>query len=97
MNRSFLVLVTLGGLVLGGLLLLGPLVSAPTAAQTEAAAADDGASEEWVSARTPWGEPDLQGIWSSGPILTPLERPDEFAGREFLTDAERAGSWRRRH
>jgi hypothetical protein len=36
--------------------------------------------------RTPWGDPDLQGIWSSGYIETPLERPDEFDGREFLTD-----------
>ncbi len=39
-------------------------------------------------ARTPWGDPDLQGIWSPGYILTPLERPDEFAGQEFLTDED---------
>jgi hypothetical protein len=39
-------------------------------------------------ARTPWGEPDLQGIWSSGYILTPLERPERFTNREFLTDEE---------
>jgi hypothetical protein len=38
--------------------------------------------------RTPWGHPDLQGIWGAGYILTPLERPDEFDGREFLTDEE---------
>ena len=38
--------------------------------------------------RTPWGDPDLQGIWSSGYILTRLERPDEYEGREFLTDEE---------
>jgi hypothetical protein len=38
--------------------------------------------------RTPWGEPDLQGIWGSGYILTPLERPERFAAREFLTDEE---------
>ena len=88
-HRPLWVLVTLGGFLLGGLLLLGPLVSAPTAAQTETATADDGASEEWVSPRTPWGEPDLQAIWSSGYILTPLERPDEFEGREFVTDDER--------
>ena len=39
--------------------------------------------------RTPWGEPDLQGIWSN-PVLTPLERPKEFGTREFLTEAEAA-------
>lgn len=37
--------------------------------------------------RTPWGEPDLQGIWDSK-VITPLERPVKFAGREFLTDEE---------
>ena len=40
------------------------------------------------AARTPWGEPDLQGIWSSGYIDTPLERPDKLQGREFFTDEE---------
>ena len=37
--------------------------------------------------KTPWGDPDLQGIWhSSG--ATPMERPDEFQGRETLTAEE---------
>src|SRR5436305_9615296 len=31
--------------------------------------------------------PDLQGVWNFSTI-TPLERPAEFAGREFMTDAE---------
>jgi len=39
--------------------------------------------------RTPWGDPDLQGSWSNA-TTTPLERPAKYAGREFLTDAERA-------
>jgi hypothetical protein len=34
---------------------------------------------------------DLQGIWSFA-TLTPLERPAEFAGKEFLSDAE-AAEW----
>ena len=37
--------------------------------------------------KTPWGEPDLQGIWS-GETLTPLERPAKFAGKPVLTPAE---------
>jgi hypothetical protein len=37
--------------------------------------------------RTPWGHPDLQGIWTNSTI-TPLERPAKFAGREFLTEDE---------
>ena len=37
--------------------------------------------------RTVWGDPDLQGIWV-GSTLTPLERPERYDGREFLTDEE---------
>jgi len=45
---------------------------------------------EGNTARTPWGDPDLQGIWSSGYIEVPLERPDKYSGREFMTDEEAA-------
>ena len=41
------------------------------------------------SRRTPWGDPDLQGTWSYG-VLTPLERPAQLAGKEFLTADEAA-------
>jgi len=39
--------------------------------------------------QTPWGDPDLQGVWDFRTI-TPLERPDDLAGREFLTEEEAA-------
>ena len=39
--------------------------------------------------RTPWGAPDLQGVWDFRTI-TPLERPAEFAGRARLTSEEAA-------
>jgi hypothetical protein len=38
-------------------------------------------------ARTPWGDPDLQGVWRYEAAIA-LERPAEFNGREFLTDEE---------
>ena len=38
---------------------------------------------------TPWGEPDLQGIWTYD-AETPLQRPARYANREFFTDEERA-------
>jgi hypothetical protein len=41
----------------------------------------------WGSARTPWGDPDLQGIWTNN-TATPFERPAELSGRERLTEAE---------
>jgi hypothetical protein len=37
--------------------------------------------------RTPWGDPDLQGVWNTSGA-TPFERPARFAGREQLTDQE---------
>ena len=40
-----------------------------------------------ATVRTPWGDPDLQGIWSYATI-TPLERPATLAEREFLTAEE---------
>src|SRR3989442_5637213 len=43
----------------------------------------------WTPPRTPDGQPDLQGIWTNMTV-TPLERPAEFAGKEFLTENEAA-------
>jgi hypothetical protein len=43
----------------------------------------------YTQPKTPWGEPDLQGVWGGRNLtVTPLERPKEYAGREFLTDEE---------
>src|SRR6266436_4486560 len=38
---------------------------------------------------TPWGEPDLQGIWTDE-TDTPLQRSPKYATQEFFTDAQRA-------
>ena len=46
-----------------------------------------------ASLRTPWGEPDLQGIWSN-PAVTPLQRAEEYGTREFLTEEEIAAAER---
>jgi hypothetical protein len=52
---------------------------------------------------TPWGDPNLQGIWTDV-YETPLQRPAKFAGRELLTeeevaalDAQRSAILRRDH
>src|SRR5215470_4749570 len=38
---------------------------------------------------TPWGEPDLQGIWTEE-FDTPLQRPPKYANQEFFTAGQRA-------
>ena len=43
----------------------------------------------WTPGRTPDGRPDLQGIWTTQ-TFTPLQRPDRYAGKEFLTEQEAA-------
>jgi len=39
------------------------------------------------SPRTSWGDPDLQGVWDFRTI-TPLQRPEDLIGQEFLTEEE---------
>jgi hypothetical protein len=47
------------------------------------------AAKKWSPKRTPNGQPDFEGNWGTA-TLTPLERPPEFAGKEFFTAQEAA-------
>ena len=47
------------------------------------------------TARTPWGDSDLQGLWSNA-TLTPLQRSAELANKEFFTPDEAASFARQR-
>jgi hypothetical protein len=56
-------------------------------------AQDVAAAAGWTPPRTPWGDPDLQGVYTnSNEYATPLERPAEFDGRRLaeLTPQELA-------
>ena len=68
----------------GALVLAMTLTLAPAAGWAQPASSD--ASE---SPRTPWGDPDIGGVWNSSTV-TPLERPEALAGQEFLTEEEAA-------
>ena len=57
------------------------LLAVPTVVQSQTA------GDGWTVPRTSDGKPDLQGFWTTQ-TYTPLERPERFAGREFLTEEE---------
>jgi hypothetical protein len=41
----------------------------------------------WTPPLTPWGHPDLSGVWDFR-TLTPLERPSELSGKEVLSEED---------
>ena len=57
------------------------LSAAPAGAQNQPT------NQAWTAPLTPDGHPDLVGTWLDN-SATPVERPKELAGRQFLTDAE---------
>ena len=59
-------------------------VSMPTTETSAQAPAVSG-----TALTTPWGEPDLQGIWTDT-FDTPFQRPPKYANQEFFTPAQRA-------
>jgi hypothetical protein len=64
-----------------------PVSITPT--QAQAPAASVAAPAQAPALKTPWGEPDLQGIWTDESD-TPLQRSPKYAGQEFFTEAQRA-------
>ena len=53
------------------------------------------AADGYVVPRTEWGQPDLQGVWNFS-SNTPMQRPERFGERQFLTAEEVAEAQTRR-
>ena len=62
------------------------LVPVPAIGQVRASQA---AAAKWEQPRTPWGDPDMQGIWNNV-TGTPLERSAELKDKALLTKQEAA-------
>jgi hypothetical protein len=56
---------------------------------TLAQAPTTSAAAQASALQMPWGEPDLQGIWTDE-TDTPLQRPAKYANQEFFTATQRA-------
>jgi hypothetical protein len=67
---------------------LAVLKPAEMTAQNQAPAASVKSPAAAPALKTPWGEPDLQGIWTVESD-TALQRPAKYANQEFFTEAQR--------
>src|SRR5262245_16464651 len=72
--------VTIGALAVVG---FTPIVVRGQTAATKA----ERTAAKWTPGRTPWGDPDLQGLWNNS-TTTPLERPTAFGTKQILTAQE---------
>src|SRR5271163_1196191 len=74
-----------------GLLGVTALALAPpgSAAGQTASPAAQKAGQSATDLKTPWGDPDLQGTWTSDDTWgVPFERPKQFGTRASLTEDE---------
>ena len=70
-------------------LAVGVMLVVPIRLAGQAAGTNEQAAASSTVHRTPWGEPDLQGVWDFR-TLTPMERPGEFADKDVFTSEEAA-------
>jgi hypothetical protein len=77
-------------LLVSSVLVLLPI--APGWAQASAAPGNSKSNPKpWTPPKTPWGDPDLQGVWPGTEMVgTPLQRDPSLGTRATLSDAEYA-------
>jgi hypothetical protein len=74
--------------IVSGAAVLVAVALASTAVSSQGQSAP-GTQSPYSPPKTPWGDPDLQGIWPGTDMVgVPFERPEKFGTRLFLTDAE---------
>jgi hypothetical protein len=71
----------------GAVAALATLFAAPLPGQSPIASQTPGNASPYLPPRTPWGDPDLQGVWP-GNNGVPMQRAADFGERSELTDAE---------
>src|SRR5215470_9211938 len=67
---------------------LGAVISLPVTLLSVMPASAQGQDKAGTALKTPWGEPDLQGIWTDE-FDTALQRPPRYANQAFFTAAQR--------
>lgn len=80
---SYRYLMSLGALACTIALVTGPIAGQAPAAKTKQAKA----AKAYTPPKTPWGDPDLEGIWP-GNMGVPMQRNAKLGDRATLTDEE---------
>jgi hypothetical protein len=74
--------------------------AAPAGAQAKGSAEASAAKRvnpQWKAPRTPWGHPDLEGIWTTDDMRgVPMSRPQQYGTRMYLSDEEFAARAKQR-
>jgi hypothetical protein len=90
-SRSLTSALVLAIVLISGVNASGQTRPSAPAATTAAAAKTTPTANMWTPPKTPWGDPDLQGIFTSDDFMdTPLERPTAFGERLYFTEGELA-------
>jgi hypothetical protein len=71
-----------------GLVIIAVIAAGAVSGLVTGSSAQDGVASH-TALKTPWGEPDMQGIWTDE-FDTPLQRSAKHANQEFFTEAQRA-------
>ena len=83
MNRRFSISI---GILACGLVALSPLAGQSSGTPLRKITSPKTATPA-KALHTPWGEPDLQGVWNDA-TSTPLQRPSDVGAKDVLTDEE---------
>ena len=86
--------VSLGiGLTLAPATAQSPQPTAPKPAAAKSTTAKAAAGKAYTPPKTPWGEPDLRGIWPLNHLIaTPFQRNEKYGDRRILTEDEYAAA-----
>jgi hypothetical protein len=78
-------------MALCGVLAVADPVSAQTAERPSATGSNAAANAGWTGPRTPWGDPDLQGTWTTDETIgVPIQRLPALGNKLYLTDEDLA-------
>ena len=78
------------------------LLSLPAPARAQAKGSADASAAKrtnphWKAPRNAWGQPDLEGIWTTDDMRgVPMQRPASFGNRMYMTDEEFAARTKQR-